>query len=261
MSMPQLVSAVWPIDLTQDPHLGSSFSLLRGKWGEVPFRQYDRVQSEALLALPDRDILKVWTDAYLANSTGPAFSVRGWYQLLYKDSFRGKRILDVGCGLGPDSIFYAEHGAAVTFLDIVPTNVEFVRRVCEIKALKNVAFCYMEDLRSLATLPRNYDFIICCGSFINAPLELARMEAQALLEHLPVGGRWIELGYPKSRWEREGCLPFDKWGEKTDGGAPWVEWHDLDKLRYILAPSEFDVVLDLEFDNSNFNWFDLVRRS
>jgi len=87
------------------------------------------------------------------------------------------------------------------------------------------------------------------------------MEAQALLEHLPMGGRWIELGYPKSRWEREGRMPFDKWGQKTDGGAPWIEWHDLEKLRYVLAPANFDVVLDLEFHDSDFNWFDLVRVS
>lgn len=87
------------------------------------------------------------------------------------------------------------------------------------------------------------------------------MEAQALLEHLRVGGRWIELGYPKARWEREGRMPSDKWGEKTDGGAPWVEWHDLEKVRVILAPASFDVILDLEFHNADFNWFDLIRRS
>ena len=64
-----------------------------------------------------------------------------------------------------------------------------------------------------------------------------------------------------SRWEREGRLPYDRWGEKTDGGAPWIEWHDLKKLDYILAPAVFDVVLMTEFHNSDFIWFDLVRRS
>jgi 2-polyprenyl-3-methyl-5-hydroxy-6-metoxy-1,4-benzoquinol methylase len=55
------------------------------------------------------------------------FRSEGGTSFYIKDSFYGKKILDVGCGLGPDSVFYAEHGAAVTFLDIVPTNVEFVR--------------------------------------------------------------------------------------------------------------------------------------
>jgi SAM-dependent methyltransferase len=254
-------TAIWPVDLAGDPYLLDSFDLLREKWGEVPFRQHDRVSSKQLLDLPAQEILEIWNEAYRTNATGSAYSVRGWYQLLYKDSFRGKKLLDVGCGLGPDSIFFAENGASVTFLDIVPSNVEFVKRVCSIKSLKNVDFLYMQDLRSLAQLPKNYDFIYCCGSFINAPLELARMEAQALLRHLPVGGRWIELGYPKTRWEREGQMPFDQWGQKTDGGAPWIEWHDLDKVRYMLAPYDFDVVLDVEFHNSDFNWFDLIRRT
>jgi FkbM family methyltransferase len=252
--------ARWPIDLSSDTCLLRSFNLLRKKWNEVPYTGQDRLKTPDLLSHSDADILGVWENAYSTTSTGDGFSVRGWYQLLYKDFFRGKKILDVGCGLAPDCVWFAERGAIVTFLDIVKTNVQFAERVCKLKGLTKVEFCYMEDLRSLATLRKDYDVIFCCGSFINAPLELARMEAQALLEHLSVGGRWIELGYPKSRWEREGRIPFDQWGEKTDGGAPWIEWHDMEKVLYMLAPAKFDPVLHLEFHNSDFNWFDLIRR-
>ena len=81
------------------------------------------------------------------------------------------------------------------------------------------------------------------------------------MEHLPVGGRWIELAYPKARWEREGKMPFEQWGERTDGGAPWMEWYDLDKVKAMLSPAQFDVVLYSNFFNDDFNWFDLLRRS
>jgi hypothetical protein len=47
----------------------------------------------------------------------------------------------------------------------------------------------------------------------------------------------------------------------TDGGAPWVEWYDLTKLHAVLEPARFDTVLYFEFHNSDFNWFDLLRRS
>ena len=118
----------------------------------------------------------------------------------------------------------------------------------------------MEELSSLASLSANYDAIWAQGSLINAPFEIIRIEVQELLRHLKLGGRWIELAYPKIRWEREGNLPFEQWGEKTDGiGTPWIEWYDLVKMLALLEPVEFDVVLYLEFDNSNFNWFDLVR--
>ena len=118
MTMQTESAAIWPVDLSHDPLLRQSFDLLRQKWGEVPFRQYDRIRSDDLLSLKDEQILETWSDAYLQTSTGKAFSVRGWYQVLYKDSFRGKKILDVGCGLAPDTVFFAEHGAKVTFLDI-----------------------------------------------------------------------------------------------------------------------------------------------
>jgi hypothetical protein len=127
--------------------------------------------------------------------------------------------------------------------------------------LANVEFCYMQDINSLSVLPTDYDVIWCQGSLINAPFDVIRAEAQELLEHLPLGGRWIELAYPKERWVREGKLTFERWGVRTDGGAPWIEWYDLEKIRAMLAPSEFDVVLALNFHNDDFNWFDLIRRT
>jgi len=251
----------WPFTpgVGGDILLRQSFDLLRQFWALVP-AGFERVYSADLLKLPEDQLLARWSEAHRAVSTGAAFAHRGWYHTLYKDAFRDKKILDFGCGLGMDTIFYAEHGARVTFVDLVESNVEVVRRICQLKRLSPVDFCYMEDLSSLRDLPTDYDVICCVGSLITAPLEVARLEAQELLKHLPVGGRWIEFGYPRTRWEREGRMPFDRWGEKTDGGAPWIEWHDLVKVRAYLAPAVFDVVLELEFHHGDFIWFDLIRR-
>jgi 2-polyprenyl-3-methyl-5-hydroxy-6-metoxy-1,4-benzoquinol methylase len=243
-------SAHWPVELSHDPWLRQSFDLLRTKWTEVPFTRFDRLDTRALLGRSDEELVRIWQKAHDSTSSGEAFAHRGWYELLYREIFRGRKVLDLGCGLAPSTIYFAENGAHVTFVDIVETNVEFVRRVCRARGITGQAFCYLEDLRTLGQLPRDYDFIFACGSLVTVPVEVARREAQALLEHLPPGGRWIEQAYPKSRWVREGKLPFHLWGARTDGGAPWTEWRDLAKLQYILAPARFDVV---------FNWFDLVR--
>jgi len=80
-----------------------------------------------------------------------------------------------------------------------------------------------------------------------------------LLKHMKPGGRWVELAYPKIRWEREGRMPLEQWGARTDGGAPWMEWYDLEKMTLRLAPDRFRVVLYFEYHNSDFNWFDLER--
>jgi hypothetical protein len=131
--------------------------------------------------------------------------------------------------------------------------------MASIFGLSNCRFHYLEDFESLSELPCEYDFIWACGSLINAPFDFTKKECGLLTEHLKIGGRWIELAYPKARWEREGCLPFERWGDRTDGGAPWIEWKDLDKLRALLKPASFRVVLSFDFHNADFNWFDLER--
>jgi SAM-dependent methyltransferase len=255
-------AGLWPVDLETDPTLRRSYDVLRAKWCEVPSGVGTRRSSLELLKQSDKEVLAAWADFHESTAAGQAYAMRGWYRTLYSDAFRGKKILDFGCGLAPDSVVWADRmDARVTFVDVVESNVRFVERVCRLKRVR-ADFCVLEDLRYLNQLPADFDVIWCCGSFHHSPLEMARMEAQALLRHLPRGGRWIQLAYPKSRWEREGRMPPNTWGNNTDGAqTPWAEWHDLAKVRYFLAPAEFDLVFTLEFHNADFNWFDLIRRT
>lgn len=243
---------------------GNPFETLRSKWVEVPVgsaNNEDRRRIDELLALSDDELLALWSKSREIMTTGTRFSVRGWYHLLYADVLRGRKVLDVGCGLAFDSITFAQHGAKVTFVDIVQTNLEIVRRLCNILGLTDVGFLYMKDIQALSALEPDFDVVLCMGSLHHAPLEIIRAESRELLKRLKIGGRWIQLAYPKKRWVREGRLPFDIWGSFTDGaGTPWAEWYDLPKLLRLLEPAEFDVILYHEFNNGDFNWFDLIRR-
>ena len=243
-----------------DPRDGSTLEALRHKWQTVP-GSVDRVRTGALAALSDAELLAFWRRQVADATTGESFAVRGWYHELYKDVLRNKRVLDVGAGLGIDALTFAPLTAHITLLDIVRENVANTTRLSRLLGCEErVTPFYMQDLGSLSDLGE-FDVIWCQGSLINAPFGFVREEIGALLEHLPIGGRWVELAYPRERWEREGSLPFEQWGAKTDGpGTPWVEWYDLEKLQAALAPAEFDVILAFNFHNDDFNWFDLVRR-
>jgi len=103
-------------------------------------------------------------------------------------------------------------GARVTFVDIIPENVELVRRLCQIKRIsaKFLSINRFEDLDELPT----FDVVAAIGSLINTPLAVTRIEVEALKMHLRQGGRWLHLAYPKTRWEHEGRMPFSRWGEQ-----------------------------------------------
>jgi 2-polyprenyl-3-methyl-5-hydroxy-6-metoxy-1,4-benzoquinol methylase len=237
------------------------YETLRARWNAVPTTTTKVTSTAELFALSDDALLAAWENARQDITTGSEFAHRGWYHQLYASVMRGKKVMDVGSGFGVDSITFAQHGADLTFVDLVETNLKVLQRLCAILRLPNVRFQLLESLDSLKPLDTDFDVIMGMGSLHHAPATVLQPEFQELLRHLKVGGRWLQLAYPRSRWIREGRPPFSKWGEITDGpGTPWAEWYDLPKLLMLLRPARFDVVLYQEFHNGDFNWFDLLYR-
>ena len=234
-----------------------SLDRYREKWREAP-RGSDtdgRIVSSDLLAMADDGFLAAW-DAMAARRYAGEI---GWLAPLYVDTFRGKRVLELGSGLGFDGIRFALQGAAWTFADIVPENLAVIRRVAGLKGLaERVCFHSIEDDLAFAGLRSDYDAIWVFGSIHHVPFEMARREGLEALGRLKPGGRWMELVYPRERWLREGSLSFDVWGAVTDGErTPWVEWHDVEKVRRRLFPAPLRTVLDFELCSHNYRWLDL----
>jgi SAM-dependent methyltransferase len=238
----------------------SPYDMLRRRWHVVPVDAASRLSSSELLQLSDSELLAVWERAFHGTSTGPYYGVRGWYHDIYRDKLVGREVLDIGCGLAVSSIHFAEHGAHLTFADIVENNLRLVERLCELKGIEG-RFLYIEDASSFAALPNDFEVVMAIGSLINAPHEIVRGEVQAILPHLRPRGRWLHFAYPRARWVRDGMPPFSEWGTYTDGpGTPWMEYHDKGILEYLFAPTQFDIVFECEWHNHDFNWFDCRLR-
>jgi hypothetical protein len=229
----------------------------REKWRETPGGgdMDGRVFSTDLLALDDAAFLAEWDQRAAGRYGGEV----GWFGPLYVDTFRGRKVLELGPGLGFDGIRFVANGAHWTFADIVPDNLAVIRRVARLKGLEDRAhFHLIGDDLSFAALPSDYDAIWVCGSIHHVPFDIARREALEVLSHLKPGGRWLELVYPRERWLREGALPFEEWGKGPDGArTPWVEWYDVEKVRRRLFPAPMRTVLDFEFCSKTFRWLDL----
>ena len=77
---------------------------------------------------------------------------------------RGKKVMDVGSGLGMDSITFLQAGAShMTFVDLVDTNLEVLKRLCKIFGFANVSFVHLDELASLTPLSTDYDVIMPWG--------------------------------------------------------------------------------------------------
>ncbi|MGM4987429.1 class I SAM-dependent methyltransferase [Tardiphaga sp. 841_E9_N1_2] len=233
-----------------------SFDDLRQKWQEVPIGN-DRGRTNEISQTSGADLLALLEKHRSIRGEGSDF---GWYFPLYKDAFRGKRILDVGSGLGIDGMTFLKYGAHWTFSDIVRSNLDLVKRAIKLIGLPedHAEFFYIDTPTSFLNLAADFDFIWADGSLLHIPFDAARDECHAIISRLKAGGRWIELTYPKKRWLREGSPHFSKWGEVTDGaGTQWAEWYDIEKIKRRLSPAKLQTIFSHDFYNDSCNWHDL----
>ncbi len=229
---------------------------LNAKWHEIPLTAVERGSSREAAHRSDADLLKWWNGLQAEMLGSLAYR---WIIEVYRDFVRGKKVLEVGPGNGVVGITFAEAGATMTFADVVPSNLELIRRICALKSLP-AEFLRIEQFSDPYKLADNYDAIFAIGSMHHAPSDVLKPEFEALASRLKIGGRFIALTYPKERWIAEGSKPFTEFGKGTDGeNTPWAEWYDLDKMLAQFAPFKFEPLMSFNYGNDAFNWFDLRK--
>jgi len=231
---------------------------LARRWSTVPAGK-DRRSTHELAFLDDDALLLFWRG--IRDAEG-AEDERGWYRERYREFVQSKHLLDIGCGLALDTLTFAEWGAArVTCADLAPSNLRLVSRVAGLLGVGDrVETFHLESPEAVSRLPHDLDAIFALGSLHHAPREIVEPEVRELGTHLKPGGHWLQLAYPKARWEGDGSPPFERWGEYTDGyGTPWAEWYDTAKLLDLLAPTQFEVVFEHDWHDHEFNWMELRR--
>ncbi len=101
---------------------------------------------------------------------------------LFLSHLKGVRVLDAGCGLGLDSLAFAEAGLQVTASDIAEEFLTAIRRKAPrigLAAMDITAPCFRDGC---------FDGIFACASFLHVPHELARETLAAFARMLASGG-------------------------------------------------------------------------
>ncbi len=123
-----------------------------------------------LLALLDRKTQR-WEAAYTLRAQGAVdclqwespHPVRALVEVFERPGFAPRRVLELGCGDGVNAVFMAEHGCAVTAVDLSPTALAMAH---EKAARAGVELELVEsDVFALDDAHAGYDFVFDRGMF------------------------------------------------------------------------------------------------
>lgn len=130
--------------------------------------------------------------------------------------WRGKKVLEIGCGIGTDTINFARNGASVTATDISPKSLEIVEQRAEVFGVQDAVHFYCANAENLASsLPdQTFDLVYSFGVIHHTPhtdrviAQIHRYVRPGSVVKIMVYHRrswkvlWILLGYGKGRFWR-----------------------------------------------------------
>jgi 2-polyprenyl-3-methyl-5-hydroxy-6-metoxy-1,4-benzoquinol methylase len=87
------------------------------------------------------------------------------------EQWRGKRVLEIGCGIGTDTINFARHGAKVTAVDLTQKSLDLARQRAKVFGLEDRIRFFQANAEQLSdTVPvEEYDLVYSFGVIHHTP--------------------------------------------------------------------------------------------
>lgn len=116
------------------------------------------------------------------------------------NKWRGKKVLEIGCGIGTDAINFVRHGANYTGIDLSSESVRIAKKRFEVFGLKGELFeANAEDLEFIFDPSEKFDLIYSFGVIHHAPRpERIVHSLPKMLNH---GGEVRVMLYAKNSWK------------------------------------------------------------
>ena len=117
------------------------------------------------------------------------------------ERWRGKRVLEIGCGIGTDTISFARHGAQVTAVDLSEKSLEIARRRADVFGLGDRITFVLADSERLsdALAAGDFDLVYSFGVLHHTP-HPDRALAE-LRRYLKPGGALKLMVYHRASWK------------------------------------------------------------
>lgn len=112
----------------------------------------------------------------------------------------GKRVLEIGCGIGTDTINFARAGAQVTAVDLSDQSLEIARKRAQVYGLSNINFVQGNAEELTKTIPaEGYDLVYAFGVIHHTPRPDAALSQ--MRSFLRTGGTLKLMVYHRYSWK------------------------------------------------------------
>jgi len=143
--------------------------------------------------------------------------------------WKGREVLEVGCGIGTAAQSFMEAGAKYTGIDVSPRSIELAQMRTELFDLAGDIF--VADIQSLVLPDKQFDLVYSFGVLHHiANLDAALKNIYAMLKP---GGQFKLMMYASKSW-KNACIRqgLDQFEAQT--GVPIAETYTNDEIKELL---------------------------
>lgn len=149
------------------------------------------------------------------------------------ERWAGKRVLEVGCGLGTDTINFARAGATVTAVDLSTESLTLARRRAEVFGLADKVRFFSANAEQLSSVVpvEPYDLVYSFGVIHHTP-DPARAVAE-VRKFMSPSSEFRMMVYAKNSWKR---IMIDAGLDQPEAqsGCPVAFTYTHDEIRQLL---------------------------
>ena len=118
------------------------------------------------------------------------------------DKWSGKKVLEIGCGIGTDAVNFAKHGAEYTGIELSEKSLEITKKRFDVFGLKGSFFNLdAQNMEALSNVGSDFDLIYSFGVIHHSP------DPQKIIDNClqilkPNGGTLKVMVYAEHSWKK-----------------------------------------------------------
>ena len=149
------------------------------------------------------------------------------------DAWKGKRVLEVGCGIGTDTINFARAGATVTAVDLSNTSLKLANQRAEVFGFKDQISFFQGNVENLLScIPiQPFDLVYSFGVLHHTPNPEKAIEQ--IKPFMSPSSEFRLMVYAKNSWKNF-MIEAGMDQPEAQRGCPIVHTYDFQEVRELL---------------------------